>query len=206
MKTLRIYPSSINTRFIDEAAEALRQGAIIIYPTDTFYAMGCSALSNTAIERLCHLKGINPQKETLSIVCSDISQASEYARIDNKAYKLIRANVPGPFTFILPAATTLPKVFKGRRSVGIRIPDSSIARELAAALGNPLLSTSITLGQDSGSYEIEPEAIEIEFGHLSQIDIMINGGPGLLMGSTVVDLTDSSSPEIIREGAGTLTE
>lgn len=206
MKTLRIYPSSINRQFIDEAVRTLKRGELIIYPTDTFYALGCSALSNQAIERLCRLKGINPQKETLSVVCSGISQASEYARIDNKAFRLIRANTPGPFTFILPAATTLPKVFKGRRSVGVRVPDNEIARELADALGNPLLSTSITLGADSGFDEIEPDAIEIEYEAAGQVALMINGGTGRLTGSTVVDLTDSSSPEILRQGAGYLTE
>ena len=206
MKTLRIYPTSINRPFIEEAAAILRDGGIIIYPTDTFYALGCSAISNNAIEKLCKIKGINPQKETLSVICSGISQASEYARIDNHAFKLMRDNLPGPFTFILPAATTLPKVFKGRHSVGVRIPDNPIAVALAEELGNPLLSTSITLGADSGMDEIEPESIEMEYESNPEIELMINGGTGALTGSTVVDLSDSRNPEIIRQGAGYLQD
>ncbi|MDE6038145.1 MAG: Sua5/YciO/YrdC/YwlC family protein, partial [Duncaniella sp.] len=109
MKTLRMYPTSLNDRFLDDAVEALRDGDIIIYPTDTLYALGCNALNNNAIERLCKFKGVNPQKQTLSIVCDGLSMASEYARIDNEAFRILRTNLPGPFTFILPAATTLPK-------------------------------------------------------------------------------------------------
>ncbi len=206
MKTLRIYHTSINRPFIEEAAAILRDGGIIIYPTDTFYALGCSAISNNAIEKLCKIKGINPQKETLSVICSGISQASEYARIDNHAFKLMRDNLPGPFTFILPSATTLPKVFKGRHSVGVRIPDNPIAVALAEELGNPLLSTSITLGADSGMDEIEPESIEMEYESNPEIELMINGGTGALTGSTVVDLSDSRNPEIIRQGAGYLQD
>lgn len=206
MKTLRIYPTSINLQYIDEAVAVLRRGGLIIYPTDTFYAIGCSALNNGAIERLCQAKGINPQKVTLSVVCSDISQASEYARIDNYAFRMLRDNLPGPFTFILPASTSLPKVFKGRRNVGIRIPDNAIATALAEALGNPLLSTSITLNADSGDDEIEADTIELEYQHDSSIALMIDGGTGRLTGSTVVDLTDSNSPEIVRQGLGTLAE
>ena len=120
MKTLRMYPSSLNDRYLDEAADTLLKGGIIIYPTDTLYALGCDALNNGAIERLCKVKGMNPQKQTLSIICDGLSMASEYARIDNEAFRILRANLPGPFTFILPASTTLPKVFKGRRTVGDR--------------------------------------------------------------------------------------
>lgn len=122
MKTLRMYPSSLNDRYLDEAADTLLKGGIIIYPTDTLYALGCDALNNGAIERLCKVKGMNPQKQTLSIICDGLSMASEYARIDNEAFRILRANLPGPFTFILPASTTLPKVFKGRRTVGVRVP------------------------------------------------------------------------------------
>ena len=132
MKTLRMYPSSINDRYLDEVAECLRSGGIIIYPTDTLYAMGCDALNNGAIERLCRIKGVNPQKQTLSVVCDGISMASEYARIDNEAFRILRRNLPGPFTFVLPAASSLPKVFKGRKEVGIRVPDNPIATAIAA--------------------------------------------------------------------------
>ena len=148
MKTLRIYPSSINDRFLDEAVETLRDGGVIVYPTDTLYAVGCNALDNRAIERVCRLKGINPLKQELSVVCADMSQASEYARIDNVAFRILKDCLPGPYTFLLPASTRLPKVFKGRKVVGIRIPDNEIPREIARRLGNPVLSTSITFDPD----------------------------------------------------------
>lgn len=202
MKSLRIYPDNINDRFIDEAVEALRAGKLIIYPTDTLYAIGCNALNNNAIERICSLKGINPQKQFLSIVCSDLSQSSEYARIDNKAFKMLRDNLPGAFTFILPASTSLPKIFKGRKTVGVRIPDNKIARELARELGNPILSTSIEWNPEVEAEAIEPDEISLRYS--SSIDIMINGGKGDITPSTIVDLTDSSSPEITREGKGIL--
>lgn len=201
MKTLRIYPTSINARFVQEAAEVLRRGGIIVYPTDTLYAIGCDALRQTAIERVCALKGLSQQKNTLSIVCDSISRASEYARIDNRAYAILRRYTPGPYTFILPAAPSLPKAFKGRRNVGVRIPANAIARALAAELGNPLLTTSLPSdGADSGDI-VGPEAIALRMEG-SGIDLMIDGGDGSDVPSTVVDLTDSSSPELLRRGAG----
>ncbi len=202
MKLLRIYPTNINDRFMDEAVATLRDGGIIIYPTDTLYAIGCNALNNQAIERICKIKGINPQKESLSVVCSDISQASEYARIDNRAFRLLRDNLPGPFTFVLPAATTLPKVFKGRKTVGIRVPDNEIARELARRLGNPLLSTSIEFDPDEPDEGRYPESISMRYH--GTVDMMVDGGQADVEPSTVVDLTDSNYPEIIREGKGDL--
>ena len=116
MKILTIYPNSVNQRHIDDAVEALRRGEIIVYPTDTFYALGADALNNRAVERLCRLKGINPDKNLLSVVCSGLSQAAEYARIDNRAFRLMKENLPGAFTFILPASSSLPKVFKSRKN------------------------------------------------------------------------------------------
>ncbi|MCC8072225.1 MAG: threonylcarbamoyl-AMP synthase [Bacteroidales bacterium] len=202
MKLLRIYPTNINERFIDEAVDALRDGHLIIYPTDTLYAIGCDALNNRAIEQLCRLKDLNPQKQTLSIACADISQASEYARIDNRAFQLMRQYLPGPFTFLLPSATTLPKVFKGRKVVGVRIPDNPITNALANALGHPLLTTSITYDPDEPLSGMEPEEIGLRYDGL--VSLMIDGGSGQLEPSTVVDITDSSSPEILRQGAGTL--
>ena len=202
MKTLRMYPTSINSRYIDTIVETLRGGGIIIYPTDTVYAIGCDALNNQAIERICKIKGINPQKQHLSVVCSDISQASEYARIDNAAFKLLKDNLPGAFTFLLPASTRLPKVFKGRKIVGIRIPDNEIAREITRRLGNPILSTSIEWDADQPDEAVEPSAIALRYA--DNADLMVDGGDGATELSTVVDLTDSRSPEIVREGLGTL--
>lgn len=199
MKILKMYTSNINDRFMDEVIETLKDGGIIIYPTDTLYAIGCNALNNNAIERICKIKGINSQRTNLSIVCSDISQASQYARIDNRAFQLLRENLPGAFTFILPTASTLPKAFKGRKAVGIRIPDNVIAREIASRLGNPILTTSIEWDDDPED-GCNPQAIAMKYEDV--VDIVIDGGYGELTPSTVVDCLDSSSPEITREGKG----
>ncbi len=203
MKLLRIYPTSINSEFISQAVEALKNGEIILYPTDTLYALGCNALNQQAIERLCNIKGIDPKTETLSLVCTDISQASEYVRIDNNAFSILRKNLPGPFTFILPSSLRLPKVLKSRKELGLRIPDNPISRLLAEELGNPLMSTSIKL-PDSGLVEISAEMASEPYASSHDIDIIIDGGDCSAFGSTVVDLTDSSSPEIIRQGIGEL--
>lgn len=207
MKTLRMYPTSINDRYLDETVERLKDGGIIIYPTDTLYAIGCDALNNSAIERLCKLKGVNPQKQTLSVVCDGISMASEYARIDNEAFRVLRRNLPGAFTFILPAATTLPKVFKGRKEVGIRVPDNPIATSIAERLGHPILSSSLKVDDEVPEFDAQELAMAFE----GVASILIddgesgNGDSGWTPGpSTVVDLTDSRNPEIIREGKGDL--
>ena len=202
MRTLKMYPSSINEKFIDTIVGELRDGALVIYPTDSCYAIGCDALSNRAVEKICALKGINPQKNTLSIVCDSLSQASRYARIDNEAYRVMRANLPGPFTFLLPAATTLPKAFKGRKQVGVRVPDNPIARRLAQALGNPLLSTTIH-PDDVESHT--PDGIAMQFEG-TDVKYMIDGGESAGLPTTVVDLTDSAEPVVVREGKATLTQ
>lgn len=199
MKILKMYTSNINDRFMDEVIETLKDGGIIIYPTDTLYAIGCNALNNNAIERICKIKGINSQRTNLSIVCNDISQASQYARINNRAFQLLRENLPGAFTFILPTASTLPKAFKGRKAVGIRVPDNAIAREIASRLGNPILTTSIEWDDDPED-GCNPQAIAMKYEDV--VDIVIDGGYGELTPSTVVDCLDSSSPEITREGKG----
>lgn len=201
MQTLRIYPTSINDRFMSEAADALSRGGIVVYPTDSLYAIGCDALNQSAIERICRIKGLNPQKNTLSVICADISQASEYARIDNRAYALLRRYTPGAFTFILPAANTLPKAFRGRRTVGVRIPDNAIARRLAQELGRPMLTTSLPVDGLDEDEIVMPEEIAMRCEQWRP-DVMIDGGRGGAVASTIVDLTDSSSPELIREGAG----
>lgn len=199
MKMLKIYPGSINSRFIDEAVDVIRSGGIVIYPTDTLYALGCDALNNKAVEKLCRLKGINPDKQLLSVVCASLSQAAEYAKIDNRAFAYLKEYLPGPFTFVLPASSALPKVFKGRRTVGIRIPDNPITLALTEAAGGPLLSTSVAV--DSDIYNnVDPEAIAVAYNNMA--DLIINGGESVAEGSTVVSLLDSASPGIIREGKG----
>lgn len=196
-----MYPTSINDRYLDEVVDTLRRGGLIIYPTDTVYAIGCDALNSRAIEKVCRIKGLNPDKNTLSIIAADMSMAAEYARIDNKAFHMLKDNLPGPFTFILPAATTLPKAFKGRHTVGVRIPDNAIATAIARELCNPILSTSIMPDAD-GNYPVDPQAIALEVP--SEIDLVIDGGEGSSEVSTVVNATDSTAPEILRQGAGEL--
>lgn len=201
MKILRVHPTSIDERAIAEAVDALQRGEIIVYPTDSVYALGCDALNNRAIERLCRIKGINPERNMLSIVCDGLSQAATYAKIDNRAFAMLRQYLPGAVTFVLPAATTLPKVFKGRKQVGIRIPDSPVALRLAEALGNPLMTTSISVApeiDDAG--EMDVEALEGVFGRTPEITLALDAGPSGLDYTTVVDLTDSTAPAIIREG------
>lgn len=204
MQTLPLYSESLDGRFISQAVEALREGLIIICPTDTLYALVCDALNQRAIERLCHLKGLIPEKNYLSVICSDISQAAEYAKIDNQAFKIIKEYLPGPFTFILPASTRLPKVFKGRKTVGVRIPASTVARGLAEALGNPLLATSVDpYDEEDSTSVVNTELIAEKYEN--NAELIIDAGDGNIQPSTVVDLTDSSAPEIIRQGAGIFT-
>ena len=198
MKTFKMYASSINDRYVDEIVGMLRSGAIIIYPTDSLYAVGCDALNNRAVERVCRLKGINPDKQRLAIVCSDISQASEYARIDNEAFRLMKGNLPGPFTFILPASSRLSKAFKGRREVGVRVPDNEIARHLALALGNPLLTTTIEWDDADPDDLCQPSSISLHYA--DTVDAVVDGGEGHSSPAALVSLLDSSSPEILREG------
>lgn len=200
MKLLKIYPSSINDRFVDEAVRVMRDGGVVVFPTDTLYAIGCDALNNSAVQRVCSIKGIDARKESLSVVCADLSQASEYARIDNAAFRVVKNYLPGPYTFVLPASAKLPKIFKGRKEVGIRVPDNDITRALARALGNPVLSTSITWDADVPEEAVEPEMIAMRYSGIA--DLMIDGGDGSVEGSTVVRLTDIENPEIIRRGAG----
>ncbi len=202
MTILKMYPTSINARYMELVENALRDGYIVIYPTDTLYAVGCNALNNGAIERICQLKGLNPQKTNLSIICCDISQASEYVKIDNRAFRIIKEALPGPFTFILPASTSLPKVFKGRKVVGLRIPDNPIALDIARRLGNPILTTSVVSeGEDMSDIDIaDPEALAMKYE--DTVSLLIDGGEGGYEPSTVVDLTDSSNPVIVRQGLG----
>lgn len=203
MRLLKMFPSSINERYIDLLANALRDGAIAICPTDTFYALVCNALDNRAIEKICRLKGIDPKKRSLAIMCQDISQAAEYTRIDNNAFSLMKRNLPGPFTFILPSSTRLPKVFKGRKEVGVRIPDNPIDIALVSGLGNPLMTTSVEW-DGAGDDITLPEAIFDHYEPLG-VDFMIDTGEGHNTGSTIVDLTDSTEPLIVRQGLGVIS-
>ena len=196
MKVFRMYPSSINARYIDEIADAMRRGAVVIYPTDSLYAVGCDALSNRAVEHVCRIKGINPAKQRLSMVCDSISQASEYARLDNKAFAILRANLPGPFTFVLPATTRLAKAFKGRHEVGVRVPDNPIARALAEALGNPILSSSVGWEDADENQLISPDELRLHYEN--EADILIDAGEGSATPTAIISLLDPTAPEILR--------
>ena len=200
MKILPIIHKNINTRHIGEVAQCLREGGIVIYPTDTVYALGCDALNNAAIERICSIKEMKSAKTNLTIICDDIAEVTQYAKFDNRQFKLMKMNLPGPFTFIFPALSKLPKAFKGRRTVGIRIPADDIARAIVAELGHPILSTSVQGIDDD--YMCEPELIAETYRNV--VDIVIDAGRGSTQLSTVVDCTQGE-PEIVRQGKGILT-
>ena len=191
-----MYPTSINMQFIDVLVQALKNGAVIVMPTDTRYAFACDALNNRAVERVCRLKDIDPRKHPLSIVCSELSQASEYARIDNRAFAIVKGTLPGKYTYILPTTPGLPKVFKGRREVGLRIPDNSIARELARQLGNPLMTTTVAWNGADEEDTLLPESIALALEH--DVDFVIDAGDSDGSLSAIVDLTDSANPVVIR--------
>ncbi len=201
MKHLQFYGNTINAHHIDDAVRVLRDGGVVIYPTGLLYALGCDALNVKAVERLCRLKSINPDKHLLSIVCATLSQASEYTKIDNRAFHYLKTYLPGPYTFILPASNSLPRVFRGRKSVGVRIPDCEIAVALAGGLGTPLLTTSVAVDDSNPDGACSPQELMLRYQH--DTDLLIDGGDGTLEQTTIVDLLDSSSPKIVRQGAGT---
>ena len=197
---IKLYSKNNSQRMLDRITSVLQDGGIIIYPTDTTYALGCSALKERAVERICELKGVDPAKHYLSIVGPDLSNISEYAKVDNATFKLLKRYTPGPFTFILNPSSHLPKIFRNRKQVGIRIPDNPIARELCRQLGAPLLSTTIPYDEDDDIENLtNPELIHERLG--SEVDIVIDGGIGGYEPSTIVDCTDGE-PQIVREGKG----
>lgn len=197
MHTIKIWNNDPAPRQTAEIADALSRGEIVIMPTDSVYAITCDALSPKAIERLCDIKGIDPGKHTLSIICSDISMASEYAVIGDMAFDMLKRNTPGPFTWILKASRSLPKVFKGRRQVGIRIPDNKVCREVAEKLGHPLLTTSIDLSDED--YAREPELIAEKYEERAAM--MVDGGEGAFIPTAIIAFDDPENEyEIIREG------
>ncbi|RHJ90843.1 L-threonylcarbamoyladenylate synthase [Parabacteroides bouchesdurhonensis] len=198
---VKIYPENPNQKEIDKVISVLKDGGLVIYPTDTVYAIGCDALNVRAVEKICQIKGINPQKSDLSIICYDLSNLSEYAKVSNPAFKLMKKNLPGPFTFILPTSSELPKIYKNRKEVGIRIPDNNITRTLVKELGNPILTTSVHDDDDVIEYTTDPELIHEKYEN--RVDIVIDGGYGGTDASTVVNCTTDDF-EIIRQGKGEL--
>jgi len=197
---VKIYPENPNPKEIEKVINVLRKGGVIIYPTDTVYGLGCDITKNKAMERIARIRGIKLAKANFSFVCHDLSHLSDYTRqIDNSTYKLLKRTTPGPFTFILDGNNNLPKVFKAKKTVGIRVPDNNIAREIVRELGNPIVSTSIHDEDDIIEYTTDPELIAEKYDKL--VDIVIDGGYGMNVASTVVDLTDGEI-EILREGLG----
>lgn len=200
MKTIKIWNNDASERQLDEICNDLEQGKTIILPTDTLYGIACDALNPKAIEKICRLKGINPEKTNLSIICADISMVADYARYDNYAFRLLKDNTPGPFTFLFKSASTLPKAFKGRKVVGVRIPDNKLCRDIVSRLGHPILTTSIQYEDED--YAREPGLIAEAYDNM--VDLFLEGEEGDTDPSTIVDCT-SSEPEIVRQGKGYLS-
>jgi tRNA threonylcarbamoyl adenosine modification protein (Sua5/YciO/YrdC/YwlC family) len=199
---LNIHPENPDPKRMQQVLDCLRGGGVVIYPTDTVYSIGCDLMNVKAVARVAHLKGLKPEKANFSLICYDLSHISEYARIETPDYKLMKKSLPGPFTFILNASSKVPKIFKSnKKTVGIRVPDNKIARDLVQLLGNPLIATSVHDEDDVIEYTTDPELIHEKYHNL--VDIVINGGFGNNEASTVVDLT-SGEPEIVRQGIGNL--
>ena len=197
MKTIKIWNDSPSDKQLDEICSMLEHGEIGIFPTDTLYGICCDALNPKAIDRICKLKGINPDKANLSIVCDGIPMAAEYSKINDKAFRLLKDHTPGAFTFLLNSVSTLPKAFKGRKIVGVRIPDCNTIRMVAERLNHPLLTTSIEYDEDD--YAINPELISEHYDN--RVDFIVEGEEGGTIPSTIVDFTQGE-PEIIRDGKG----
>ena len=197
---LHIHPENPQSRNIHTVVECLRQGGVIIYPTDTIYGIGCDIFSREAITRIARIKNVDPKKAQFSFICSDLSHLSDYARsVDTPVFRLLKATLPGPYTFILPASRQVPKMLKTKKdTVGIRIPDNKICHDIVKELGHPLMSASLPMDADV-AYFTDPEVMYEHFGKL--VDVVIDGGLGHTVPSTVIDYT-GDMPVIVREGAG----
>ena len=202
---LKIHPLNPEQRKIRHVAELLKSGGIIVYPTDTIYGIGCDLLNRKAVEKLCQILGIKPQKLDLSFICYDLSHISEYVRrIDTPVFKLLKKSLPGPFTFILESSSKVPKILDvNKKTVGIRIPDHEIPRMIVMELGNPLITASIKNDDAIKQYTTDPEEMYDDFKNL--VDLVIDGGAGGNIPSTVVDCT-TSEIKITRQGLGNLDQ
>lgn len=198
---VKLYDENPNPKEVDKIIKILRDGGIIIYPTDTVYAIGCDALNARAVEKVCQIKGLNPQKAQLSIICYDLSNISEYAKVNNDTFKLMKRNLPGAFTFILNITSSLPKLYKNRKTIGIRVPDNNIIRTLVRELGSPIMTTSVKDDDEVIEYTTDPELIHEKYEKL--VDLVIDGGFGNIDASTVVDCSGDEI-EIVRQGKGEL--
>ena len=199
---IKIYEENPNPKEINRVVDALQRGGLVIYPTDTVYGLGCDITNNRALEKLGRIKGVKVEKANWSFVCSDLSNLSDYVRqIDTATFKILKRSLPGPYTFILPGNNNLPKAFKKKKTVGIRVPENNIILALVEALGNPIVSTSIYDEDELLEYTTDPELIHEKWDKL--VDIVIDGGYGDNAASTVIDLS-GYEPEVIREGKGSL--
>lgn len=196
---LHLHPDNPPPRAIHILVEALREGAVVIYPTDTVYGLGCDIFQPRAVERICRIKNVDPKKAQLSFICSDLSDLSKYTKsISTPLYRLLKRYLPGPYTFILPASKEVPKILKSNKdTIGLRIPDNTIAQAIIKELGRPLLSAS--LPADTAEELTDPEIIFANFGN--RVDYVADGGIGGIVPSTIIDCT-GAEPEIIRQGLG----
>ncbi len=198
---IKLYNENPNPKEIAKVVKVLQSGGLIIYPTDTIYGLGCDITKTKSLEKIAKIKGVQLEKANLSFICNDLSHLSDYVKqIDSATFKILKRALPGPYTFILPGSNNLPKVFKKKKTVGIRIPDNNIIRTLVAELGNPIVSTSIRDEDDVLEYTTDPELIFEKWQGL--VDIVIDGGYGDNEPSTVIDLTEE--PSVIREGKGSI--
>lgn len=198
---LEIHPQNPDTRKISQVVQCLRDGGVIVYPTDTVYAMGCDIFNPKGMEKLCRIKGIKPEKNNFSIICSDLSHLSDFTlNVDTPTYKMLKRAFPGPYTFILKANNNIPKLFKNnKRTIGIRVPDHPIPLAIVQELGNPIVTTSIHSPNFIQDYISEAWEIEEVMGHL--VDYVIDGGPAGLSPSTIIDMS-GDEPILVREGKG----
>ena len=198
---IKIYNDNPDPGAIDKVAAVLKKGGLVIYPTDTVYGLGCDIHNNKALEKIALLKGVKIEKATFSFICNSLSHLSDYVKqIDSATFKILKRALPGPYTFILPGSKSLPKVFKKKKTVGIRIPDNIITQSIVKVLGNPIVSSSIIDEDEILEYTTDPELIFEKWGKF--VDLVIDGGYGGNSASTVIDLTNE--PIIVREGKGSI--
>jgi tRNA threonylcarbamoyl adenosine modification protein (Sua5/YciO/YrdC/YwlC family) len=199
---IKIYEDKPSEAAIKKVVEVLRNGGLVIYPTDTVYGLGCDITNSRALEKIAKIKGIKLEKANFSFVCYDLSNLSDYVKqIDTSTFKILKRALPGPYTFILPGNNDLPKEFRKKKTVGIRVPDNNIAREIVKLLGNPIVSTSIHDEDEVIEYSTDPELIFEKWQN--KVDLVIDGGYGDNVASTIIDLT-GYEPEVVREGKGSL--
>jgi tRNA threonylcarbamoyl adenosine modification protein (Sua5/YciO/YrdC/YwlC family) len=200
---IKIYPDKPSEAAIAKVVKVLQDGGLVIYPTDTVYGLGCDITNSRALEKIAKIKGVKLEKANFSFICHDLSNLSDYVKqIDTSTFKLLKRALPGPYTFILPGNNNLPKEFKKKTTVGIRIPDNSIALEIVRQLGNPIVSTSIRDEDEVIEYTTDPELIFEKWQNL--VDLVIDGGYGDNIGSTIIDLS-GDEPVVVREGKGSLS-